>query len=158
MKSFLPTLWEPERAGAAPMNALRREMDRLFDAFATPIWPGGSNGDVRLWPAVDMAQTEKETVLTFDLPGVDPKDVEVSLSGSTLTVRGEKKTERDEKKASYQVTERAFGRFERMIDVDEGVDPGKVKAEFAKGVLKITLARPADAQPARHKIEIKAAA
>jgi HSP20 family protein len=143
-------------APLAPIAALRREMDRLFETFMPRIEFGWGEG--RFLPDSDYAETDKEIVVTAELPGVDPKDVEISLQNNLLTIRGEKRSQRDEKKEHYQFAERTYGAFERAITVPEGIDASKVDAKFDKGVLKLTLPKPAELQGKRHKIEIKSAA
>jgi HSP20 family protein len=141
----------------APIAALRREMDRLFETFA-PRMDFGAWGEGRFLPDSDYAETDKEIVVTAELPGVDLKDVEVSLQNNLLTIRGEKRSQRDEKKEHYQFAERAYGSFERTITVPEGIDASKVDAKFDKGVLKVTLPKPAELQGKRQRIEINPAA
>jgi HSP20 family protein len=130
-------------------------MDRLFEDFgATAATPFSFNG--LLAPEIDYAEAGDNIVVTTELPGVDQKDVEISLDDDVLTIRGEKKSSRDEKKENYRYAERTFGSFERRIAVPTGIDAEQAKAEFAKGVLKITLPKPAHAAAEVKKIAIKA--
>lgn len=153
MKQTLPA--PRESAGALNgLEAFRRQFDRLFDDFAPPMLRFG-NGD--LVPEMDYAETDKEIVVTAELPGVAAEDVEISLSDRTLRIRGEKKSERDEEKANYRLTERSYGSFERAMSVPEGIDADKVKAEFDNGVLKVTLPKNEAMQAQSRKIEIKTA-
>lgn len=148
---------QPNGSPLAPITALRREMDRLFESFAPRLdFQGWAEG--RFMPESDYAETDKEIIVSAELPGVDPKDVEISLQNNQLTIRGEKRSQRDEKKEHYQFAERSYGSFERAISVPEGIDAAKVDAKFDKGVLKVTLPKPAELQGKRHKIEIKPAA
>lgn len=141
----------------APLSVLRREMDRLFEDFGMRFFDVGSFGNGRFLPEADYAETDKDIVVTAELPGVDPKDVEVTLANDVLTIRGEKKSERNEKKEQYQFAERSYGAFERSISVPSGIDANKVDAKFDKGVLKVTLPKPAELQAKRQKIEVKPA-
>lgn len=153
MKQTLPA---PREAGAVSgLEAFRRQFDRLFDDFAVPALHLGNGA---LMPEIDYAETDKDIVVTAELPGVDAKDVEISLTDGALTVRGEKKIERDEKKASYRLTERSYGAFERVMRLPDGIDPEKAKAEYDKGVLKITLPKNDAMRAKSRKIEIKTAA
>ena len=153
MKHTLPSA----RPSAAPINGLeafRRQFDRLFDDFASPML-GFGNGD--LMPQTDYAETDNEIRVTAELPGVDAEDVEITLSDGALRIRGEKKFERDEEEAEYKLSERSYGSFERIMRIPEGVDADKVKADFSKGVLKVTLPKNANMRSAGRKIEIKTA-
>lgn len=138
----------------APIAFMRREMDRLFDQAGANFWNGNGAGANGLTPDMDIAETDKDIQIVADLPGVDVKDVDVSLANGVLTIRGEKRSERDEKKADFHLQERSFGAFTRRISVPEGCDPNQVKAEFANGVLKVTVPKPAEAQAAAAKIKI----
>jgi HSP20 family protein len=135
---------------------MRREFDRVFDRFGHDGFDLAPFGNGRLLPEADYAETDKDIVITAELPGVDAADVEISLAHNVLTIRGEKRSERNEKKEQYQFAERAYGAFERVIGVPEGIDPAKVEAKFDKGVLKVTLPKPPEAK--RQKIDIKAGA
>lgn len=145
------------RQSAAPINNLttfRRQFDRLFDDFAFPALRFG-NGD--LMPQTDYAETDKAIVVTAELPGVDAKDVEITFADGTLSIRGEKKSEREEEKADYWLSERSFGSFERIMRIPNGVDADKVKAEFANGVLTVTLPKNPGTEAKSQKIEIQTA-
>jgi HSP20 family protein len=146
---------QPNGGPLAPITALRREMDRLFETFSPRIDLGGW-AEGRFLPEFDYAETDTEIIVTAELPGVDPKDVEISLEHNLLTIRGEKRSQRDEKKEHYQFAERSYGAFERTMTVPEGVEASKVEAKFDKGVLKVTLPKPAELQGKRRKIEVKA--
>lgn len=154
MRHTLPALGNDGRFGLEPLSALRRQMDRLFEDFgagALDIW----GEERRFLPEADYAESDKEIVITAELPGVDPKDVDISLVDDILTIRGEKRSQRDEKSERYQLAERSYGIFERSLSVPHGVDPDKIKAEYDKGVLKVTLPKPAEMQSRRRKIEIR---
>jgi HSP20 family protein len=145
------------QAALTPFAAFRREMDRLFEDFgATTLGraPFAFNG--LLAPEIDYAETGDSIVISTELSGVDQKDVEISLDDDVLTIRGEKKSSRDEKKENYRVAERSFGSFERRVSLPAGVDADQAKAEFGNGVLKITLPKPDHASAATKKIAIKA--
>lgn len=154
MKQTVPAT----RESAGPVNrfeAFRRQFDRLFDDFAAPMPRFGSGN---LMPEMDYAETDKDIVVTAELPGVDDKDVDISLADSVLTIRGEKKSERDEENANYRLTERSYGAFERSMRLPDGIDPDKVKAEFGKGVLKVTLPKSEAMRAKSRKIEVKTTA
>jgi HSP20 family protein len=146
-----------------PFENLRTEIDRLFDDFDGGFWPTaarkslfgkGFRADVS--PAVDVVEKADKYEITAELPGFDEKDVEIKLINGGLTICGEKKDEKEEKKKDYYVSERRFGSFERYFGLPEGVDTNKIDATFKQGVLKLTLPKTAEAQKQEKKIPIKA--
>jgi HSP20 family protein len=154
-------------AAWAPFETLRREIDRVFEGVGG-AWPFGSgrspldlgwprDGQWRVTPAVDVAENDKDFELTAELPGMSEKDIELTLANGNLVIKGEKKDQREESKADYYLSERRFGAFVRAFELPPGVDPGKIEASFAKGVLKIKLPKSVEAQKAETKIPIKAA-
>ena len=148
-------LWRPRLMGWGPMREiarLEREMEDMFGRL--PQWPFGDRE--RGWaPAVDMIDQKDEIVLRADLPGIDEKDIEVTVQDGTLTVRGERKEEKEEKKENYYYSERTYGAFTRTLMLPTGVDPDKVKATFSKGVLEVHLPKAKEAKG--KKVEVKAA-
>jgi HSP20 family protein len=148
------------REGSAnPFMTLHREMNRLFDeafhGFDMPSLlaarPGSAMGG---WPKLEGSETEKEICILAELPGLEEKDVEVSLSDGTLIIRGEKKSEVEDK--DRQFCERFYGRFERQIPVGLDVEEDKVEASFKNGVLKVTLPKSERAQAKAKRIAINA--
>jgi HSP20 family protein len=133
------------------ITRLRSEMDQLFDQFFHDPWGTMFRGTG--YPAVDVNENNQEVTVTAELPGIDPKDVEIDVSGSTLTISGEKKQECEETKQNYHYMERSFGRFQRSIELPSSVDPDKVDAVYKNGTLTISLAKRPDAM--RRKIEVK---
>lgn len=164
---------KPEEKGAAalrPFESLRREIDRLFDDFEWGSWRSPFRrapfdvepflrGEVKLGkvPAVDVADTATNYEITAELPGLDEKDIELKFSDGTLTIRGEKKEEKEEKRKDYYLSERHYGSFQRSFAVPDGVDPEKIEATFQNGVLTVTLPKTAEAQKRVKKIEVKKA-
>ena len=134
-----------------PFTALRQEIDRLFHEVTTGM------GMAEVMPHMDVAETEANITVTAELPGMEEKDVEVTLADNVLTIRGEKKVEREEKGETRHVMERATGMFARTIEMPAGMDPAAVKATMDKGVLTVTLPKPAAAAEPR-KIEVTRAA
>ena len=104
-----------------------------------------------------MRENINSVVVEAELPGVDEKDISVTLANGVLTIKGEKKHEKEEKGESYYLTERSYGAFERAIRLPETVDDAKVEAKFDKGVLKVTAAKKPEAIKAERKIEVKKA-
>jgi HSP20 family protein len=105
--------------------------------------------------SLDVHENDKSITVDADLPGVDEKDLSVTLANGVLTIKGEKKHEREEKKENYYLCERSFGSFERSVRLPETIDENKIEARFEKGVLKVTAAKKPEAVKAEKKIEIK---
>jgi HSP20 family protein len=166
LKSLVPfrgqsALMRPELTLFGP---LQREVDRLLNDFTRGT---GGNGSSMLMPSIDVSETDKEIEVTVDLPGLERKDVDISLENDVLTIRGEKKIEsksdekagedgKDAKEKTYHVAERSYGVFYRVIQLPPGIDPSKVQATMSKGVLKVTIPKPT--RSAAAKIEVKEAA
>ena len=107
-------------------------------------------------PTMDVTETEKEIEITAELPGLEEKDVQINVADGVLTIRGEKKAEKEEKDKDYRLLERTYGSFSRTLELPAGVDPDTIKASIAKGVLTVTVPKPAPAEV--KKVEVKAAA
>jgi HSP20 family protein len=131
-----------------PFGVLQQEIDRVFDNFAT--WRGLDT--TSFTPSMEVTETDKAIEVSTELPGIDEKDVEISVANDVLTIRGEKRAEKEEKNKSYRLIERSYGAFERSLALPPGVDAGAIKANMSKGVLKITLPKPAAAQAQKIKI------
>ena len=106
---------------------------------------------------VDIVDTEKAYEITAELPGMDESNIDVKFSDDTLTIKGEKRDEREEKKKDYYLSERRYGSFQRSFGVLDGVDTDKIEANFKNGVLTVTLPKTAQAQKSEKKIAIKKA-
>ncbi len=142
-------------------DSLQREVDRVFDEFTRGFPSFGlpamaQPGLPELKPRMDVSETEKEFEITAELPGLEEKDVQVNVADGVLTIRGEKKAEKEEKDKNYHLVERSYGAFSRSLDLPEGVDPDAIKASIANGVLKVSVPKPAPAQV--KKVDVKAAA
>lgn len=154
LKSLIPARrGQADLANTGPFSALHREIDRLFEDF-TRGFP--SLGKFDLVPSMDVTETDKEIEVTAELPGLEEKDVEINYADGTLTIRGEKKAEKEEKNKTRHVIERSYGSFARTLELPAGVDPSKIKASISKGVLKVTVEKPAAKEV--KKIDVKAAA
>lgn len=137
--------------------SLQREMNRLFDdAFrGLQATAGNGNGKMALAPSIDVKETDKAFEVQAELPGVDQKDLDVTYADGVLTIRGEKKAEKEESKAGYHLTERRYGSFLRSLTIDD-VDADKIEARFDKGVLTVKLPKLTAAQAKTKKIDVKA--
>ena len=144
----------PAPADTDPFRALQRRMDRLFDDFAGDYhWPF-TNGRGAMTPTIDVSETDKEMTVEAELPGVDEKDIDVTLTDNLLTIKGEKKQEKEEKKKDYHLTERSYGSFSRSMTLPFDADPAKIRAAFKDGVLTITLPKPPEVKAKVKKIAI----
>jgi HSP20 family protein len=110
----------------------------------------------QLTPSVDVTETDREIEITAELPGLEEKDVQIDLVDNILTIKGEKKAEKEEKDKAYRLVERSYGAFARSVELPAGVNPDAIKANIAKGVLKVSVPKPAPAQT--KKIAVKTAA
>lgn len=150
-RSTMPSPWREEWS---PVSSFRREMDRLFDDFfRTPAFTrftefGG--GMTANWPSLDVKEKDDEVVVTAEIPGMTDKDVELFVDNGMLTIRGEKKGEREERGYS----ERFFGKFERQIPLPASVDEERCKADFRDGLLTIHLPKSREEEEGRKKIPI----
>jgi len=153
-----------------PVDSLFREVDRLFQGFDRDFLHSPFRRSVLdiepfwrrqlIWgavPAVDIVEKDNAYEVTAELPGLDEKNVEVKLANGGLTIKGDKREEKEEKTKDYYLHERHFGSFERCFRVPEGVDTDKVEANFNKGVLTVILPKRPEAQRPEKNIEIKPA-
>ena len=106
-------------------------------------------------PAIDMSEDETAYKIAAELPGMDAKDIDVSVTGDTLVLKGEKRQEKEEKDKNYHFSERAYGSFQRAFELPGSIDRSKIAADFSKGLLTITLPKTTEAQRPAKKIEVK---
>jgi HSP20 family protein len=159
----------PAPAAYQPLEALRHEVDRLFDSFGRgiwrlpfgrsafetdPFWRRGANWAAA--PAVDIVERENAYEVTAELPGMDESNIDVKAADGMLTIKGEKKEEKEEQKKDHYLSERHYGSFQRSFRIPEGVNADKIEATFSKGVLTVTLPKTAEARKQERKIAIKA--
>jgi HSP20 family protein len=142
--------WKPFRE----VSRLHREMDRLWDDFFGPARKAFRPLEAEWAPAVDVSETADKVVIKAEVPGMEAKDIDISLSGDVLTVKGEKKSEREEKKESYHLVERSYGSFTRSLRLPAAVEADKIQANYKRGVLTITCPKKEEAKA--KAIEIKA--
>jgi len=131
------------------LTGLRRQMNRLLDYFPAAEEPG-----FEWWPAGNGVETRETVLVTAEIPGLDPKEIEISVVGDTLTIRGEKKFEKEEKGKTWYRREIVGGKFTRSFTLPTSVDPEHVDATSKAGILTITLPKRAEAKA--KKIEVKA--
>ena len=168
---------EVKKTVPVPANApdawrsMRAEMDRLFDRFSggwgmpslrrmfdvEPVFRSESSLNISS-PAVDVTEDNTSYRVTAELPGLSEKEIEVVVSGDMLTMKGEKRQEKEQKDKNFYLSERSYGSFQRSFYVPEGVDRDNIVADFSKGVLAITMPKTAKAVEQQRKIEVKVAA
>lgn len=148
MFELLP--WREKR----DVQKFRRQLDDFFDRVFG-AWPSHLTPWEGDWaPSVDVSETGKEVIVRAEAPGMDPKDIDISLVGNRLTIKGERKQEKEEKEENYYRSERIYGSFSRTVQLPAEVDENKIDATYKDGVLKITM--PKTREEGVRKIEVKA--
>ncbi len=141
--------WRPWRE----LDVLRREVDHLWDRFTgeKPVdWSGGE------WaPSLDLSETKDKVVVKVEAPGIDPQEMDISLTNGVLTIKGEKKREREETDQNYHLVERSYGAFSRAVRLPSEVQEESVKANYKDGVLTITMPKTERAKDRAIKIEVE---
>ena len=158
-RDWLPSLWNDKREGEEnPFLNFRKQMDSIFDDFTGRGLMGGSGA---LAVRSNVSETDKEIRVTAELPGIDQKDIDISVTGNRLTIRGEKKSESEERRGEegrqFHRVERSSGMFQRSMALPFDIDTNAVSAEFQNGVLTVTIAKPQDVVAKTKKIEVKQA-
>ena len=146
--------------GDGQLADLQRSVNRVFDDFWSRFDRsfGGSGGFLNVPnPIMDISDDDDEVVISAELPGIDEKDIDVSMTRDTLTVKGEKRAESEENNKGYYLSERSYGSFYRSVPLPQGVDTDKARAEFRKGVLKISLPKTPGAKAEVKRIKVNAA-
>ena len=143
-----------------PFAEMRAEMDRVFDSFlgrsffGRPALFGKAAAAATIAPDIDIRENDKEIVLEAELPGIEEKNVEVVVRNGLLSLKGEKKSERDEKNDIYHLVERSYGLFERSFRLPDSADEAEIKADFSKGVLRVVVPKRPEAVKAEKKIPV----
>ena len=169
MKDLVPK-WTRSNRSHVPVRretedglvSFQREMNRLFDDFfrgfgASPLWDWGERETAldAFSPRVDVTETGKEVRVSAELPGMDEKDVSVEVDDGAVTIRGERKEEKEDKGDTWYRKEQSYGTFHRVIPLPSAADAGKAKAKFKKGVLTVTLPKREEDQAQRRTIQIE---
>lgn len=141
--------WRPFRE----LTTLRDEMDRLWERFSGE-WPTLEPVRREWAPSLDVSETKNNIVVKAEVPGLEPKDIDISLTGGVLTIKGEKKQEKEEKDENYHRIERSYGTFTRSVRVPQEVQSDKIEATYKDGVLKITLPKSEEAKKKEIKIKV----
>jgi HSP20 family protein len=140
------TRWDPFRE----LNVLQDRMNRLFQDYAPRGEQDLTTGN--FVPPVDIYEDEHSVTLKVEVPGLDPKDVDVQVENHTLTIKGERKFEKEEKEENFHRIERRYGSFVRSFTLPSTVDTDNIKADYENGVLKVQLAKRAEAKPKQIKV------
>ncbi len=149
----LLTRWDPFREFSTMQDRMNR-MDRLFRESYSPEGPEEALTTTSFAPPVDIYEDEHNITLKLEVPGIDEKDIDVRIENTTLTVHGERKIEKEEKEENFRRVERQYGEFTRSFTLPSSVDLGQVSAHYDKGVLKISLAKKAEAKPKQIKVNV----
>lgn len=156
-RNSLPVTQGNNRNMMSPFDVLQDRIDRMFEDFSTgfrmPSMFG--DGDFAVMPSLDMHESDNQVMLSAELPGVDEKDIEISVADDMLTISGEKKSEFERKEGDRYRSERSYGRFSRSVSLPFKIEADKVEAKFNRGVLKLAIPKPAEARQQMRKIPIK---
>lgn len=144
------TPWKPFE-----FDRLRREMDRVWDSFFEGRPSRRTREEGEWLPSLDVSETKSDLVVKAELPGMEAKDIEISLNEGLLTIKGEKKQEREEKEEGYHLIERSYGTFTRSIRLPKDVQSDKINASFKNGVLKVVLPKSEEAKKKEIKIKVE---
>jgi|SRR5581483_5789426 len=145
------TRWDPFREFSTMQNRMNL-MNRLFRESSSLAGPEEALGTTSFAPPVDIYEDEHTVTLKMEVPGIDEKDMELTIENNTLTVHGQRQIEKDEKEENFHRIERQYGSFTRSFTLPNSVDPAQVSANYDRGVLKITLAKKAEAKPKQIKV------
>jgi len=148
------------REQSQPLQSLQNDINRAFDSFWRGFdlpWPSTSSAWSISMPSVDASESDKEIEVTAELPGIDEKDIDISLAEGVLTIRGEKKSEVEKKEKDYYLQERTFGSIERVVPLPDTIDLDSANATFKNGVLTVKLAKKPEAAAATKRITVRRA-
>ena len=146
----LLTRWDPLRDLATMQNRRNRFVLESY----SPEGPEEALTTTNFAPPVDIYEDEHTIAVKMEVPGIDEKDIDVRIESSTLTVHGERKIEKEEKEENFRRVERQYGSFTRSFTLPSSVDTGQVSAHYDKGILKISLAKKAEAKPKQIKVNV----
>ena len=151
------TIWKPftELTPFKEFERMRRNMDRLWDSFFEGgLRKRGEEGGEWL-PSLDISETKNELVVKAEVPGMDAKDIDISLSDGVLTIKGEKRQEKEEKEADYHLVERSYGSFVRSVRLPREIQGDKISASYKDGILKVALPKSEEAKKKEIKIKVE---
>lgn len=138
------------------ISSLQNEMNRMFDQFFRGWDFSGLSQESGTWmPSIDLAETDTAITVKAEVPGIEPKEINISIQDNTLIIKGEKKEKTEEKGKNYYRMERSYGSFARSIDLPASVDADKITAECKNGVLEIVMQKKEEAKPKQISINVK---
>jgi len=160
IKNLLPDVVRTTSADLdQPFYSLQKEMNNLFDSFFRGFDPAprGFSGrfSEAFSPSIDVKENDKEFIIKAELPGVEEKDIDVTVTGDSVTIRGEKKEEKEDKDKNYYYMERSYGSFCRVIPLQTEIESGKAEARFKNGILDIKIPKSQSAKAKGTKVSIK---
>ena len=151
------TTWKPfrELAPFRDFERMRKEMDRFWDSFLEGTMPKRGEDGTEWFPSLDLSETKSDFVVKAELPGIDLKDIDISLTDGMLTIRGEKEQEKEEKEENYHSIETSYGTFSRSVSLPRDVKNDKVSASYKDGVLRVVLPKSEEAKKKEIKIKVE---
>jgi HSP20 family protein len=151
------TTWKPfrELAPFRDFERMRKEMDRFWDSFLEGTLRERGEDRTEWFPSLDVSETKNDFVVKAELPGMDLKDIDVSLTDGMLTIRGEKRQEKEEKEENYRLIGRSYGTFSRSVSLPRDVKNDKVSASYKDGVLRVVLPKSEEAKKKEIKIKVE---
>ena len=158
-ENLIPTQWDPHHKPVRynpeyPFFTLNGDMDRFFNHLNTDFFDFRTIPEQNHFPKVDVTETKNEFSISAELPGMDDKDIDVTLGDGTLTLKGEKKVEKEDKQGEFYSRERSYGSFQRTFKVPETIDQNKINASFNKGILTVKLPKTLESRKEVKKIPI----
>ena len=147
-------------ASSNPLVSLQRDINHVFEDFWRKVengWNGDDSVVGMFGPSTDVTETDKSVNVSVELPGMTEEDIDISLSGNTMTIRGEKKIEHEEERKGVYMSERHYGSFHRTVPLPAGVDPDKAEATYKNGVLTVSIPKTEEALASIKRIPVKAA-
>jgi HSP20 family protein len=147
--------WEISPWRPFEFEKMRRDMDRLWDSFFEGRSVRKAQEEGEWHPSLDVSETKGDLVVKAELPGIDPKDIDISVNEGVLTIKGEKRQEKEEKEEGYHLVERSYGSFTRSIRLPREIQNDKINASYKNGVLKITLPKSEEAKKKEIKIKVE---
>ena len=158
-ENLIPTQWDPYSKPVRynpeyPFFTLDGDMDRFLNHLNTDFFDFRTIPEENHFPKVDVTETKNEFSISAELPGIDDKDIDVTLDDGTLTLKGEKKVEKEDKQGEFYSRERSYGSFQRTFKVPETIDQNKINASFNKGILTVKLPKTLESRKEVKKIAI----
>ncbi len=146
--------WRRKREVTRYRDEIDEMFERFFKSFGSTL-PDIFRGEGEIWPSVDVLEDKKNIIVKAEIPGMDASDFDISISDNILTIKGEKKQEKEEKDKNFYLMERQYGTFTRTITLPVEVDEGKVDASYKNGILKIVIPKRKESKESKIKVKVK---